>query len=87
MMCTTLIRVLPHPQFKGDWLVECPELLPYSLWYKSRDSAINYAKLLGREHNGEVHVLSRDGSTNLHSRFNMTAPTGRRGLSFSPFCR
>jgi hypothetical protein len=56
-MRTIVIKVLPNPQFKGDWLVECRELLPYGLWYKSREDGISYAKLLSRECNGEVRVF------------------------------
>ncbi len=56
-MRAVVIRVVPHPQFKGDWLVECRELLPHALWYKRREDAISYAKLLSKEFGGEVRVL------------------------------
>ncbi len=64
-MRSILINVLPHPRFKSDWLVECRELLPNALWYKSRQNAIYYAKLVGKDNTGEIRILSGDGSSGL----------------------
>jgi hypothetical protein len=41
-----LIEVLPHPRFKGDWLVRCDKLQPYPIWFKSREHAISYADIV-----------------------------------------
>ncbi len=43
--------------------MQCNELLPNAIWYKSRENAIYYAKLLGKDNAGEARVFSRDGST------------------------
>ncbi len=57
MLKEVVIAVVPHPRFKGDWMVECRELLPNALWYKSRENAIYYDKLLGKENAGEIRVF------------------------------
>ncbi len=46
----------------GDWLVQCNELMLNALWHKRREDAIYYARLLGKENNGEICIF-RDGST------------------------
>ncbi len=62
MLKEVVITVVAHPRFKDDWLVQCKELLPNPLWYKSRENAIYYAKLLGKDNAGETRVLNRDGT-------------------------
>jgi hypothetical protein len=39
-----IIEVITHPGFRGDWQVRCKRLLPWPIWFKSREHAISYAK-------------------------------------------
>ena len=49
-----VIKVIPHPSVKGDWLVRCERLLPWPIWFKDRQQAISYAEWLGSEREVEL---------------------------------
>ena len=60
---TITFEVIPHPRFRGDWLLMPAWGAPFGLWYRDRQFAINYAEWLAREVEiAEIRVYNRDGS-------------------------
>ena len=60
---TATFEVIPHPRFRGDWLLKPTWGAPCGLWYRDRQFAISYAEWLAREvEAAEIRVYNRDGS-------------------------
>ena len=60
---TITFEVIPHPRFRGDWLLKPAWGAPFGLWYRDRQFAISYAEWLAREvETAEIRVYKRDGS-------------------------
>ena len=60
---TVAFEVIPHPRFRGDWLLKPAWGAPCGLWYRERQFAISYAEWAARElENAEIRVYNRDGS-------------------------
>jgi hypothetical protein len=60
---TVAFEVIPHPRFRGDWLLKPAWGAPCGLWYRERQFAVSYAEWLPRElEAAEIRVYNRDGS-------------------------
>jgi hypothetical protein len=60
-----VIHGRPHPTLLGHWLVKAaPGLLPYDVWYTSREHAVSYAKWLARDNHVEVRIHDEKPSWN-----------------------
>jgi hypothetical protein len=56
-------EVVPHPLHRGDWLLKPSWGLPYGLWYREKQFAVNYAEWMAREvDRAEIWIYNRDGS-------------------------
>ena len=56
-------EIIPHPRFRGDWLLKPTWGAPFGLWYRDRQFAISYAEWLAREvETAEIRVDNRDVS-------------------------
>jgi hypothetical protein len=42
-------EIVPHPRWRGDWLLKPNRGAPFGLWYRDRDHAVSYAEWVGRE--------------------------------------
>ena len=51
-----LIEVVPHPKIRCAWLVKAAGLLPYPVWYKSKQYAVSYAEWLAKDSKAELRV-------------------------------
>lgn len=52
-----LIEVVRHPKIRGDWQVRAEGILPYPLWYKSKEDAVSYAKWLVKDNKGKSEFM------------------------------
>ena len=60
---TVAFEVIPHPRFRGDWLLKPTWGAPCGLWYRKRQFAVSYAERLAREaERAEIRVYNQDGS-------------------------
>ena len=60
---TVTFEIIPHPRLPGDWFLKPTRGVPFGLWYRDRQFAINYAEWLAREaETAEIRVYNRDGS-------------------------
>jgi len=60
---TVTFEVIPHPRYRGDWLLKPTWGVPFGLWYRDRQFATSYAEWLAREmKTAEIRVYNRDGS-------------------------
>lgn len=56
-------EIVPHPHFRGDWLLKRSRGAPFGLWYRDRDHAVSYAEWVAREvDRAEIRVFNRDGT-------------------------
>ena len=55
-------EIVPHPRFRGDWLLKPNRGAPFGLWYRDREHAVRYAEWVARELDGaEIRAYDRDG--------------------------
>jgi hypothetical protein len=60
---TVAFEVIPHPRFRGDWLLKPTAGAPCGLWYRDRQFAVSYAEWPAREaERAEIRVYNQDGS-------------------------
>ena len=60
---TGAFEVIPHPRFRGDWLLKPTSGAPCGLWYRDRQFAVSDAEWLAREaERAEIRVYNQDGS-------------------------
>jgi hypothetical protein len=45
----TKFEIVPHPHFRGDWLLKPTRGAPFGLWYRDRAHAVSYAEWVARE--------------------------------------
>ena len=56
-------EIVPHPRYRGDWLLKPNQRVPFGLWYKELRYAINYVRWSARQvDRAEIRVFNRDGS-------------------------
>jgi hypothetical protein len=62
-MQTITFVIVPHPRYRGDWLLRPNRGAPFGLWYRDRSHAVSYAEWVAREvDRAEIRVLNRDGT-------------------------
>jgi len=59
----TSFDIVPHPRYRGDWLLKPSRGAPFGLWYKERAYAVSYTEWIAREvEAAEIRVFDRDGA-------------------------
>jgi hypothetical protein len=58
-----VFEVVPHPRYRGDWILKPNNSVPWGLWYGNRDFAVSYAEWRAREkEHAEICIYNHDGT-------------------------
>jgi hypothetical protein len=58
-----ILEIIPHPRYRGDWLLKPTRGVPFGLCYGERAHAVSHAEWITREvDRAEIRVFKRDGT-------------------------